>query len=65
MRKEQMHADAIRKLVYGFASVRAIIHSPKLVDYLIFHVCLSYATLSVPCSLVIICWEKADLLALL
>ena len=65
MRKEQMHADAIRKLVYGFASARAIVHSQKLMDYLIFHVCLSYAILSVPCSLVIICWEKADLLALL
>ena len=29
------------------------------------HVCLCYTVLSVPCSLVITCWEKADLLALL
>ena len=27
--------------------------------------CLYYAVLSVPCSLVITCWERADLLALL
>ena len=30
-----------------------------------FHVWLCYAVLSVPCSLVITCWESADLLALL
>ena len=30
-----------------------------------FHVCLYYAVLSVPCSLVITCWERVDLLALL
>ena len=30
-----------------------------------FHVCLCYAILSVPCSLVITCWEKVDLLVLL
>ena len=30
-----------------------------------FHVCLSYAVLSVPCNLVITCRERADLLALL
>ena len=29
------------------------------------HVCLSYAVWSVPCSLVITCWKKADHLALL
>ena len=29
----------------------------------VFHVC--HAVLSVPCSLVVTCWEKADLLALL
>ena len=28
-----------------------------------FHVCLCYAVVSVPCSLVITCWERADLLA--
>ena len=28
-----------------------------------FHVCLCYAVLSVPCSRVIACWERADLLA--
>ena len=27
------------------------------------HVCLCYAVLSVPCSHVIACWERADLLA--
>ena len=30
-----------------------------------FHVCLYYTVESVPCSLVITCWERADLLALL
>ena len=29
-----------------------------------FHVCLYYTVLSVPCSIVITCWERADLLAL-
>ena len=29
----------------------------------VFHVC--HAVMSVPCSLVVICWEKADLLSLL
>ena len=29
-----------------------------------FHVCLYYTVLFVPCSFVITCWEKADLLAL-
>ena len=29
------------------------------------HVCLCYAVLSVPCSLVITCWKRADPLALL
>ena len=32
---------------------------------LLFHVCLCYAVLSVPCSIVITCWDRADLLALL
>ena len=30
-----------------------------------FHVCLCYAVLSVPCSLVITCWKRAGPLALL
>ena len=30
-----------------------------------FHVCLYYAVLSIPCSRVITCWERADLLTLL
>ena len=30
-----------------------------------FHVYLCYAVLSVPCNLVITCWERTDLLALL
>ena len=30
-----------------------------------FHSCLYYTIVSVPCSLVITCWERADLLALL
>ena len=29
------------------------------------HICLCYAVLIVPCSLVITCWERANLLALL
>ena len=31
----------------------------------IFHVCLYYTALSVPCSLVILCWERDDLFSLL
>ena len=34
MLKVQMHAGAISKSLYGLASVREIIHSLKLVDYL-------------------------------
>ena len=34
-------------------------------DPFFFHFCLRYVGLSVPCSLVITCWERADLLALL
>ena len=34
MHKMQMHAGAISKLLYGFASVREIIHLLKLADYL-------------------------------
>ena len=30
-----------------------------------FHVCLCHTVLSVPCSLAVTCWERADLLALL
>ena len=30
-----------------------------------FHVCLCFAILSIPCSLVITCWEESDLLAVL
>ena len=44
-----MQAGAISKLLYGFASVWAIIHSLKLVDYLLVRThkpynnfCLSY-----------------------
>ena len=32
---------------------------------LCFSICLYYAVVSVPCSLVNTCWERADLLALL
>ena len=31
----------------------------------VFHVYLCYAVLSVPCSIVVTCWERFDLLALL
>ena len=34
MHKVNMHAGAIRQLLYGCAHVREIIHSLKLVDYL-------------------------------
>ena len=34
MHKVQIHAGVISKLLYGFASVLAIIHSLKLADYL-------------------------------
>ena len=30
-----------------------------------FYVCLSHTVLFVPCSIVVLCWERADLLALL
>ena len=38
-----------------------------LLLWILFVICvsLSYTVLSVPCSLVITCWERADLLALL
>ena len=35
--KVHMHAGAIRKLLYGCAYVRVIIHLLKLVDYLTVH----------------------------
>ena len=31
----------------------------------LFRVCLCHTVVSVPCSLVVTCWERADLLALL
>ena len=34
MNEVQMHAGAIRKLLYGCAYIREIIHSLKFVDYL-------------------------------
>ena len=34
MHNVQMHAGAISKLLYGFASIGRIIHSLKFVDYL-------------------------------
>ena len=34
MHKVQMHASAISKLLYGFASLGALFHSLKFVDYL-------------------------------
>ena len=37
MDKMHMHAGAIRELLYGYAYVREIIHSLKLVDYLPVH----------------------------
>ena len=37
MHKVHMHAGAIRQLLYGCTYVREIIHSLKLVDYLIVH----------------------------
>ena len=40
-----MHAGAISKLLYGFASVRAIIHSLKLLDYLPVHTHTPYKNL--------------------
>ena len=35
MHRVHVHAGAISKLVYGFASIRAITHSLKLVNYLL------------------------------
>ena len=29
------------------------------------HVCVCYAVVSVPCSLVVTCWERADIFAVL
>ena len=34
MSKVQIHTDAISKLLYGFVSVKVMIRSLKLVDYL-------------------------------
>ena len=36
-----------------------------LLHVFMFHVCLNYNVLSVPCSLMITCWTRQDLLALL
>ena len=35
-----------------------------IIFVIMFHVCRCYAVLSVPCSLVITCWGRADLLTL-
>ena len=33
-----------------------------IVLFVMLHVCVCYAVVSVPCSLVVTCWERADLL---
>ena len=45
MYKVHMHAGAIRKLLFGFVFVRMIIHSLKLVGYLLLHMHKPYVNL--------------------
>ena len=62
MHKVQIHADAISRLLCGFASVWAIIHSLKLVDYLPLHRQKAYNNFcvldSISLRLVVICSLK-------
>ena len=44
MQKVHMYAGAINKLLYGFVSVRATIHSLKFVDYLLLQAHTPYKT---------------------
>ena len=44
--------------------MRSYYHDARKCFHSVFHVCLYYTVMSVPCSLVITCWEWADLLAL-
>ena len=37
----------------------------SFVDFFLFYVCCCHIVLSVSCSLVVICWERSDFLALL
>ena len=46
MYKVHTHACAIRKLMYGWAHVREIIHSRKLVDYLSVNMHKPYTTIT-------------------
>ena len=46
----QMHAGAITNMLYGFASLRAIIHELKLVDYLPVQTHTPYNQLTVICT---------------
>ena len=47
MHKVYIHAGAIRQLLYGCAYVREIIHSLKLVDYLLVHTHKPYNNLHI------------------
>ena len=38
---------------------------PFCLLFFMFNVCYGYAVMSVPCRLLITCWERVDLLALL
>ena len=53
----KMHAGAISKLLYDFASVRAIIHSLKVLDYLPYR--RTHHTLTSTCNRLL--HEKRDL----
>ena len=44
---------------------KAVLHFVDPFLLFVFHVCLCYSFLPVPCSLVITCWERVALLALL
>ena len=52
------------KSYIGFDRSKAVLLFWTLFYYM-FHVCLCYAVLSVPCSFLITGYERADLLALL
>ena len=49
----------------NFANRSKAVLFVDLFCYFLYHVYLCYTILSVPCSLVIPCWDKADLLPLL
>ena len=59
-----LRSDSMIPYVNGEFTSRSTLLAYTCEHLVMFHVCLLYAVLSVSRSLVITCWEKADLLAL-